>query len=764
MKHQIERLESRVLMDGGGLYSTGHDVIPLYVGAPDTQTVQAGDWFAASTWSNGVPTAEDDALISHPVTLGGQTLTADFNLDGVVDKLDLVAWAESYGTPEWSGDFFMDWQQQLGKTAGGSAVVDDLQVDGALAIDATLTVKTLTVFGSLNVTGEVVFRDAPIDTAFDPQQFGHGMLVLGSGSLTANGATFRSENPEGVRGHVMAGQRAAVDIRDSLFEDLGRTTNDQLDNTHLGPNREVKHVGTNQVGRYTLHLHHLYGPEGLDADTPQFSVVNNTFRDGRKWAVAIHDSHYGLVEGNTIDGFDGAGIVCEDGSEYGNTIKGNTVRNIRGSGLGVQGRGNGNEPKLVGDGTPGNPYRTEGDHGHEGAALWVRGVANNIVDNVFEDAPFGSVIWSRFQPEDKIPAFKGADTHHDFKLVDHGLQHGFEFARNTFRNVTIAASWQGLGEETPGAVFIAKDLKSENVVDFLDTSYSSTIRFEGGDFKGVRSFATQMAFTDRVEIVGASITGFRYGVSTGRELYVEDSYFDCWGSDINMRLEVTEVYQRQNVLRNVRFSNSENNIGYRLGDYRNKRDYTRPLDVLVYDYNGVPGDNFQMWLSEQRGDYVMPVVVSNRGLRTTPEAGLTNQQLWDKYRLALAGKLLPEDATTREGINAPVTPIPADLQGPRITSAVYSATADSITIRWTTDEPAYSLIEWTDQKDITIEKYFNLIPTTELKTQHEVTITGLDPAKLYQYTIRVTDEFGNMTGPRLPGLNFSTTKVTTGAK
>jgi hypothetical protein len=77
--------------------------------------------------------------------------------------------------------------------------------------------------------------------------------------------------------------------------------------------------------------------------------------------------------------------------------------------------------------------------------------------------------------------------------------------------------------------------------------------------------------------------------------------------------------------------------------------------VFVYNYNGVSGDNFQVYYTQQAPGFVVPQ--SGGGLVGSPEAGLTNQQNWTKYRIALAGAVLPSTATTRNGINGYVNPI-----------------------------------------------------------------------------------------------------------
>jgi parallel beta-helix repeat protein len=498
-------------MDGGGLHSTGFDVIPLYVDAanPTTQTQRSGNWADPGVWTNGVPDAISDALINkgHNVKVSGRI---------------------------------------------SQAIVDDLQVNGSLLFsmygNARLAVKTLTVFGALEVgtaakpitgTAEVVFRDAPIDAAFDPQQFGHGLLVI-DGELTAYGGTFRSENPAGVRGHIMLTGDTDAAIHDAVFRDLGRTTIARLDSTHLGPSRELLHLGANQIGRYTLHAHHAYG---------DVEIVDSVFDDGRRWAIALHDTDNAVVSGNVITRFDGAGIAIEDGTETGNVIKGNTISLIRGSGEGTQGRTLRQadplgiverrdiiNPTLWGDGTPENPYRTLSDLGHEGAGIWSRSTANHYRDNVIHDVSQGIVLWPRFNL--------------DQSLAVRGLQLGHDFSGNYVHHVGTAYGLHGVAE------FTAINNDADNVRgDGFNFQYGGNVTIIGSDL----NVADEGIFINEIPLLtidDSRIISARVGAQIERESVIRNSYFQAPLADIIWQTTLP-------TLENVTFSDSLNNLVYK---------------------------------------------------------------------------------------------------------------------------------------------------------------------------------------------------------
>ena len=174
------------------------------------------------------------------------------------------------------------------------------------------------------------------------------------GNLSRN-VVLRSENPDGVRGHVAFLARADVSVRYARFQNMGRTTNSALDQTVI-EDGILTHVGTNPSGRYALHFHHVIGPLNPTNTGYQFQAVGNALDGGLKWSLVVHASHFGLIAENFVYDTVGGGIVTEDGSEAFNRFDGNFV------------------VKTSGDGF----FK----HGTDGEAFWFRGPLNQIVNNV----------------------------------------------------------------------------------------------------------------------------------------------------------------------------------------------------------------------------------------------------------------------------------------------------------------------------------------------------------------------------------------------
>jgi parallel beta-helix repeat protein len=211
---------------------------------------------------------------------------------------------------------------------------------------------------------------------------------------------FTSAAPYGTRGHIMLLDRADVFIKGVEFRSLGRTKNQPLDNTVIDISGDVTHIGTNQIGRYPLHLHHLYGPRRATKDqtTRQFhiegcSVWDEQSVDPKKWGIAIHDSHFGALIYNVIYNYAGAGIVTEEGNETGNII---------GYNLCIGAAGVIDDPFLQDFGD---------EDGMFGSGIWLRGTNNIVKDNIcINNRRYGIVYETKTATSiGKIPKFPGAN-------------------------------------------------------------------------------------------------------------------------------------------------------------------------------------------------------------------------------------------------------------------------------------------------------------------------------------------------------------------
>ena len=482
--------------------------LPDLCASPSTRSARGGAWSNPSTWSNGrVPAAGDSVLIA-----SGTSVIYDAVSDEAIACVDI----------EGALRFRTDANTRLTVVTLMVLATGRLEIGTAAAPIAN------------DVSAEVVIADRPLETARDPEQFGNGIVGLGTirvhgaartptfmrlaaeplagqtrlvlaeppagwhasdrlvlpdtrqlggdergsryqpqweeltvagisgetvtlgaplafdhkgahrpdgaleflphvGNLTRN-VVIRSANPRGVRGHVLFVNRADVDIRYARFSNLGRTRPGVLDNTEFAADGTVRHMGTNPIGRYALHLHHVFGPLAPAADGRQFTLIGNAIEGAAKWGLTIHNSHFGLVRDNVVYDARGAGIVAEDGSETMNVFEHNFVMRSEGSG----------------DSAPRSGYGgAANDPGGEGSGFWLRGPNNVLRNNVAANVEvFGFDVAAGALGTVRAPRTPGADTSEEggYRALDTTVAALPEFSGNEAYGAVqtgVAIGWNG---------------------------------------------------------------------------------------------------------------------------------------------------------------------------------------------------------------------------------------------------------------------------------------------------------------------------------
>ena len=531
------------------------------------------------------------------------------------------------------------------------------------------------------VSGTQITLTAPLAFSHRGARNGNGALAFlpHVGNLSRN-VIVRSANPLGTRGHVMFNGRADVDVRYTLLKDLGRTTIANLNPV------------TNHIGRYSLHMHHLYGPVVPQATGYQFTLIGNAIDGGSKWGITIHDSHFGLVQGNVVYNAAGSGIMTEDGSETGNVIDGNFV--VRSWGAGSD------RPDSQSLGT-------------EGTGLWFRGPSNYVRNNVVADANSYAVIYDVAQAANlPVPSTQGA--------IPSGETDPRRIPIREFSNNEWYGTFNGLSIWDVG-VSCCADVFEVPVSTLLNTRQwhigrkgyygygTNRVTFDGWVHYGDREVvanpnenAIGLFFSDYLArntiLRRADIQNLQTGIilppkaGDVRDIYgsqpgtfmVEDSVLrnivnvvapTPWG----LTGGGENLPPRLATLRNVQFQFVDGDIGGQtpraiVMAYAGGGSNSNVIvsDRLVIErYNGVSGADFQVYYQEQLAGFVVPQ--SANGIIGSPAAGLTNQQNWNSYGIAIAGAVAPCTATRPEiqgfvcgsgAFVAPPVTIPVPPSGP----------------------------------------------------------------------------------------------------
>ncbi len=491
---------------------------------------------------------------------------------------------------------------------------------------------------SISPDGRVLTLTSPL--AFDHRGARNGAGALEFlphvGNLSRN-VTIKSESSSGVRGHTFFTHRADVDIRYVAFAGLGRTTDAALNNA-------------NRDERFPVNFHHLIGPQTPQANGHQYTFVGNSIFCGMsthnfKWGIAVNGSHDGLIKDNVLYNWKGAGIVTVDGSESDNVFEHNLVMAIYGTT---------------------NPRDNDG---RDASGFWFAGYNNYVRDNVVAGAgntfqEIVSGVGYKFfisPPEgltDLTPILEFA-RNEAYGAMATGLTiwhlgtDGYELTsigQSTIRDFRVWHAWEEgfFAYPIQNVVFdgfvVRGDPRALN-------QYDGGIGWTSGDY-----WAGNVTLR-RADIQGM-YTGFAGSSNTPGVIRIEDSYFRNYSSNISIQTLSTpgsgaSKPARQTQIINTRFDQWPGAPGFTAIQMNYdasiwNTDIVQTDQVLVYDYNGVASDDFQVFYSEQRANFIVPQ--TGAGIKGSPEAGLTNQQNWDRHGIAIAGAVAPGNAVTRAGI------------------------------------------------------------------------------------------------------------------
>ncbi|MCB9757937.1 MAG: fibronectin type III domain-containing protein [Candidatus Omnitrophica bacterium] len=506
------------------------------------------------------------------------------------------------------------------------------------------------------------------------------------GNITRN-ITVHSENPSGTRGHILFTERARVDIHYASFEDLGRTTPNALDSTVVQDGK-LLHIGTNQIGRYSIHFHNVMGPENPTNTGYQFVFDGNCILRSLKWGMSIHNSHFGIVSNNIVYDAQGAGILTEQGNEHEVVIEKNFIVKI---GDVLEGLYN---PVYGGVAGPGRPLGF-GDFGWEGSAFWLSGNDLIVRDNVAANAAFAGVMYnarpSGFARNTPIvPNVRGADISDLSQWTDHTIIPAPEIIESNHNEVYGSAI--GVWVSFSGIVGTLKNYSLwNNKQSGLYSTRNASVVFDGFKIindqqisnQNIQSFGNiynkGMDFTSStypsgaITIKNSHVEGFNVGVvlpgsiTPGTpQIYnnippvtiVDNAYLQNY---VNL-IETTPHIPKSTVLKDVTFvqnpgpamkyvSDTPYAIMSTIESNSVDANITTSSRTFVLNYNHIPGNNFEYFFPEQDPQYVMPQreypYSSGKypANANCPTQGLTNQECFKQFGVTMLGRLATCDNT-----------------------------------------------------------------------------------------------------------------------
>jgi hypothetical protein len=434
------------------------------------------------------------------------------------------------------------------------------------------------------------------------------------------------------RGHVMFMHNINVNIGYAGFYRLGRTNklqpiNDPVVNADwsLQPG-----TGTNPRARYSVHFHRA----GLSKTTSPAVVLGSAVVDSPGWGFVNHSSHVNMVNNVAFD-VHGAAFTTEVGDEIGSFL-GNLAIGSTGSGEHVESR------------------QYIGDFGHRGDGFWLQGVGVTVTNNIAAGNQGSAFIYyaraltengvkkeflSANLPDPSIAG--GAPTIDVGKMPVTGFQNNIGYASGEG-----LAAWYLMEKDTAGRYSVLQNSVFWNNTVGVDLPYSHqtaldnlTVTYEkqgleATPWSGVRTngLSREIIFNN------LTVTGYETGILLPRRGSTVVN-----GGTLSNRYDIL-IYSgagrnalitgMQTVPRIVMSLDLRGQIG--------TVDHVLRDDVVTLDFG--PFQNQRLYYTQQTADFV-PFAVPYAGV-PLEYVGLTNQQLWDQYGVALGGAIAPANAYT----------------------------------------------------------------------------------------------------------------------
>jgi hypothetical protein len=474
-------------------------------------------------------------------------------------------------------------------------------------------------------------------------------------------------------------------VQGIAFRDLGRSTVDPPNNTTFDELGNVVAIGTNQIGRYSLHFHHLIGPVNPTNTGYQYRASGNVIEGGRKWGVVIHQSHFGLISENVAYNIEGAGFATEDGNEAANEIVHNFAVHIV-------------SPRVdESRGGIGSPPGAPGTTGFSGDGFWNRGPHNYLRRNVAANTSFSGYNYNGYYLRTaRIPKVRGADPEDISQWLIYANQNIHDVEGEIFENIPLLESSDneayglkiGLWITWPGGTMGIQRYVNESVIERFTAWHATYAGIDAyhvahftyndcrllndptisskndGSSRIGRGFALQSPTYENGKTVinDAEVRGFNVGIDLPHNVKNDDVTFYTTridGAYLENYVNVVDnapATRKRTELRHVDFVAAPmpalpglpaqpKNVSMEF-EIAAATKVMLESTLVIEDSNIGPMQVFHL---QQHPDYVVPQSTDpNRGY---PVAGLTNEQGWAAYGTAICGRVLPSGATSRPDID-----------------------------------------------------------------------------------------------------------------
>lgn len=485
------------------------------------------------------------------------------------------------------------------------------------------------------------------------------------------------------RAHVMFMHNPDVHVAFASFEGLGRTDkSNPLDDPVLDPlGRLIPGTGANPRSRYPVHFHRT----GTAPERAEASIQGSVVIDSPGWGIVNHSSKV-AIEDNVVYGAVGAAFASEVGDEVGAFRRNLAVRSV-GSG------------EIIDDRQYG------GDFGHQGIGFWFQGAGLHVTDNVVAGATnagyyYGTLAlrepglgvgrflaanlpdssWTTRSTVDVrfVPIFTFANN------VAYGSGRGLRFWRHMEKTVphqlkSVVDGFTAWNMGFLGVEFAySKQVVLKNVKLYGNLSTNETVHFGKGvhvnkDSASIEIFDPEIVGWSTGIVVApggqnAVVGGFLNNLhnirlkkpwEAGRKVDVHDVTFG----------ELNEVQRRGGVPQYDLIPEGDQSPSIMIRQQFYVFDTNTYLHPDVILFNGQ-----QVFLDHQLAD-VAAFGAEIRGTHIPYQTyGLTNQQLWEQFGVAVGGAPPQGELTRIPRVNGWIGAPVEQLEAIRLVSPAYTET------------------------------------------------------------------------------------------
>jgi hypothetical protein len=487
----------------------------------------------------------------------------------------------------------------------------------------------------------------------DPLLFDHlapdASLGVHVANLTRNAVIESESQALDRRGHVMFMHTRNVNLNYAGFYNLGRSDKREVVNDPVvdAQWKLQDGTGTNPRGRYAVHFH----KNGVTNDNKPAAVHGNAVLNSPGWGFVSHSSFVEFTD-NVAYNVSGAAFVTEAGDEIG-SFRNNLAIHSVGSGEDV------------------NAREHQNDFGHQGDGFWLQGAGVAVTDNV-----------------------AAGHSGHAFIIYARGLNHG-KMDQHNFQSQNLVHPSLAAGNETIDVQHVPMREFTRNVgyasaagltlrYHLRDATHGQKSYFERSEFwnnaTGVELLYTHNVVLRDVRVIrpfsldggtgidtnlmtrditfdDVSVSGYMRGIDLPRmgESIIRGGFYNNLQS-IVVRMPI-ESGRSVLVTGDVRFGTLPAEDLRRQTQYDV---YLRPtiefggLDesrafynsTVTLDYGGF--SDATVYFHTQEPDFV-PFPAPEEGIPAS-YVGLTNQQLWNRFRIAVGGVLAKPAAKAAPGV------------------------------------------------------------------------------------------------------------------